>query len=317
MTSKKLTLGVDLGGTKVAVGLCKGEEIIKKAIFPTQADLGFDAVITSIDSAIKNVTKDFDKSDIKGIGIGCAGQINSENGDVINSPNLQWKNIPLAKSLKEKTGYSVKVLNDVRAATLAELKYGSGKGLENFCNIFLGTGVGSGFVIHGKLLHGATNSAGEIGHICLDPEGPLCGCGKKGCLEAYSSGTGMENYVKDQLAKGRKSIISDMVEGRIDEVKGPIIGKAAEQGDKLALESIERIGTYLGIAIANIQTLLSLDAIIFGGGIMALKKYFWDNLTKQIDKCILPVAKPADGLKLLEAKYLNDAVIIGGAAIFA
>jgi len=315
--AKNLSLGIDLGGTKVAVGLCHGDEILKKAIFPTQASAGFDGVISVILGAVEKVLEGHSIKEINGAGIGSAGQINGATGEVIYSPNLGWKNAPLGGSISKALGVPVRVLNDVRAATVAEHKFGNGKGLENFGNIFVGTGVGSGWVINGQLMNGTTNSAGEIGHICMDPEGPLCGCGNRGCLEAYCSGTGMENYVKAELKKGRKSLLGELAEHKLENVRGPLIGKAAEQGDELALEAIHRVGTYLGIALANVHTLMNPEVVLLGGGMMALKKFFMPTLEETMKKHILPVAAGAERPLVREARFENDAVLLGGAAIFA
>ncbi len=312
----KLSLGVDLGGTKIAAGLCQDGEILKKVIFPTQAAAGFDSVISVILGAVEKVVEGHDHKEIAGLGIGSAGQINPATGEVIYAPNLKWQNAPLGSTLAKALKLKVQVLNDVRAATLAEHKYGNGKGLENFANIFVGTGIGSGFVLNGQLVHGSTNSAGEIGHICMDPEGQVCGCGNKGCLESYASGTGMENYVKAELKKGRKSLIKELAESKFDNVRGPLIGRAAEQGDELALEAIDRVGQYLGLALANIHTLINPEMILLGGGMMALKKYFMTTLLSTMKKHILPVADQGREL-VREARFENDAVLLGGAAIFA
>ncbi len=314
--AKKLSLGVDLGGTKIAAGLCQDGEILKKVIFPTHAAAGFDSVISVILGAVEKVVDGHDHKEIAGLGIGSAGQINPATGEVIYAPNLKWQNAPLGSTLAKALKLKVQVLNDVRAATLAEHRYGNGKGLENFANIFVGTGIGSGFVLNGQLVHGSTNSAGEIGHICMDPEGQVCGCGNKGCLESYASGTGMENYVRAELKKGRKSIIKDLAESRFENVRGPLIGKAAEQGDELALAAIDRVGQYLGLALANIHTLINPEMILLGGGMMALKKYFMPTLLSTMKKHILPVADQGREL-VREARFENDAVLLGGAAIFA
>ncbi len=314
--AKKLSLGVDLGGTKIAAGLCQDGEILKKVIFPTQAAAGFDSVISVILGAVEKVVDGHDHKDIAGLGIGSAGQINPTTGEVIYAPNLKWQNAPLGSTLAKALKLKVQVLNDVRAATLAEHRYGNGMGLENFANIFVGTGIGSGFVLNGQLVHGSTNSAGEIGHICMDPEGQVCGCGNKGCLESYASGTGMENFVKAELKKGRKSIIKELAESRIENVRGPLIGRAAEQGDELALAAIDRVGQYLGLALANIHTLINPEMILLGGGMMALKRYFMPTLLSTMKKHILPVADQGREL-VREARFENDAVLLGGAAIFA
>lgn len=315
--AKNLSLGIDLGGTKVAVGLCHGEEILMKAIFPTHASAGFDGVISVILGAVEKVTEGHNLKEIQGAGIGSAGQINAVSGEVIYSPNLGWRNAPLGERLSKALGMPVKVLNDVRAATVAEHKFGNGRGLDNFGNIFVGTGVGSGFVVNGQLLNGVTNSAGEIGHICMDASGPVCGCGNHGCLEAYCSGTGMENYVKAELKNGRKSLLGELAEHKLENVRGPLIGKAAEQGDELALEAIKRVGHYLGIALANVHTLLNPEVVLLGGGMMALKKYFMPTLEETMNRHILPVAADHQRPLVKEARFENDAVLLGGAAIFA
>lgn len=313
---KNLSLGIDLGGTKIAVGLCREGEIIKKTIFPTQASAGFDGVISVILSAVEIAMEGHQIKEILGIGIGSAGQINAATGEVIYSPNLGWRNAPLGEAISRAMGMPVKVLNDVRAATVAEQKFGNGKGLANFGNIFVGTGVGSGFVLNGQLLNGATNSAGEIGHVCMDPEGPLCACGNRGCLEAFCSGSGMENYVKAELKAGRKSIIKELAESKIENVRGPLIGLAAEQGDELAIAAIERVGRYLGIALANVHTMLNPEVVLLGGGMMALKSFFMPVLLETMKMHILPVAYQ-DRVLVKEAMFENDAVLLGGAAIFA
>ncbi len=312
----KYSVGIDLGGTKIAVGLCKKEEIVNKVTIPTDAKKGTEHVLSTIANAAIQAIGDTPKDQIKGVGIGAAGQINPHNGEVIYSPNLNWENIGLGDFLHKKLGLPVKVLNDVRAATLAEYKFGNGKNHKNFINIFVGTGVGSGFVINGDLVHGATNSAGEIGHICMDPQGPQCGCGKLGCLEAYASGTGMENYVKAQLKDGRKSCLLELAENDISNITGPIIGEGAKANDELALEAIERVGTYLGIALANLHNFVNPETILLGGGMMALQDYFMPKLMENMNKFILPVAGKNESL-IKEAKFTNDAVLLGGSAIFS
>lgn len=316
MATENYSVGIDLGGTKIAAGLCKSGHIVKKVIFPTQACKGFKTVISVIIKAFDKVTEGIDKRLIQGVGIGAAGQIDSLTGEVIFSPNLCWQHEPLGSTIKDHISLPVSVLNDVRAATIAEHKYGNGRGLSSFGNIFVGTGLGSGFVINGQLLTGSTNSAGEMGHICMNINGPECGCGKKGCLEAYSSGTGMENYVKSQIKAGRKSIIFELASKDIAKIEGPIIGKAAEQKDELALEAIARVGKYLGLAIANVHTLLNVEMILLGGGMMALKQFFMPELERTLHEAVLPVAHK--GRKLVkEAMFKDDAVLLGGAGLFS
>lgn len=318
MTTKRqsgFTIGIDLGGTKIAAGLCRNGEIIRQFIVPTHAERGTDAVIETIIEAARKIIGDTDVTEIDGAGIGAAGQIDPKTGAVIYAPNLNWKDVPLAKSLSKALSLEVRVTNDVRAATIAEWKFGAGKGIENFVNIFVGTGIGSGMVLNGRIAEGATNSAGEIGHICLDPDGPVCGCGKKGCFEAFSSGKGLENHVKSVFPSLHKGPLFDLTEGNPEKVTGRIIGQAAKAGDKAALEALRKVGRYLGLAIANVHTLLNPQVVLLGGGVMALREYFMADLKATLHRHILPVADRGDAL-IRDAKFETDAVLIGASALF-
>ncbi|MBF0500707.1 MAG: ROK family protein [Candidatus Riflebacteria bacterium] len=312
--NKPFALGIDLGGTKIAVGLCRGEQIEKKIVTPTPANSGPEAVINAMIKAAREAMTGIESSEVAGVGVGAAGQIDPKTGEVIYAPNLYWNHVPLAEKLKAGLSLPVKVVNDVRAATIAEYRYGSGRGLSDFVNIFVGTGIGSGFVLNGKLLDGATNSAGEIGHICLETDGPPCGCGKKGCFEVFSSGRGMERYVMTQLVHGVKSSINDIVEGDPRKVTGKVIGMAAREGDELALATLRRAGMYLGLAIANVHTMLNPQRIALGGGVMALREFIMPSLIEAMEKHILPVAL-RDNIVVMAACE-EDAAVIGSAALF-
>ncbi len=314
-TKPSHTIGIDLGGTKIAAGLCKNGKIIRQFIVLTHAERSSDAVLETMIEAARKAIADTPVTDIAGIGIGAAGQIDPLTGSVIYAPNLNWKDVPLGKTLAKALSLPVRVTNDVRAATIAEWRYGAGKGLDNFMNIFVGTGIGSGMVLNGQLAEGATNSAGEIGHICLDPEGPLCGCGKKGCFEAFSSGKALENHVKSLFSDVTHGPLFDLTEGNPDKISGRIIGQAAKAGDKTALSSLHRVGRYLGFAIANVHTLLNPQVVLLGGGVMALREYFMDDLKAALHRHVLPVADRGDDL-LRDAKFETDAVLIGASALF-
>ncbi len=312
-----LAIGVDLGGTKIACGLCRGADILQEVVVPTPFEQGAQAVVDAIAGAIRELLPkgDNERKAIRGIGIGAAGQIDSQTGTVIYAPNLRWNNVPLGGSLTSALGLPVRIVNDVRAATVAELRYGAGRGLSDFVNIFLGTGVGSGLVIGGRIVEGATNSAGEIGHLCLDPDGPKCGCGHRGCFEAYGSGTGLTRYVVEHLETGAQSKVRDLVGGDLAKVNGPIIGEAARAGDRLALEGLTVVGRSVGLVVANLHTFINPQTVLRGGGLMALKEFFLPTLHETLQHIVLPVAK-RDGL-VREAHFGNKSGLIGGAALFA
>jgi len=310
------SLGIDLGGTKIAAGLCEGAKIIRKVVLPTSASTGFEGVVDVMAQACRNAMADVNEKDVSGIGVGAAGQVDSKTGVVLYAPNLKWKNAPLGEALSMALKMPVRVVNDVRAATLAEWKFGAGKGFSCFANIFLGTGIGSGFVMNGALLEGVTNSAGEIGHICLDPEGPVCGCGHKGCLEAFSSGRGIETEVKRRLARGEGSSIRDLVADDLKKVSALVIGKAAREGDSMAIKVLRESGAWLGLALANVHTMLNPQIIILGGGLMALKEFFLPEARVVLHRHVLPVADRGNEL-LVEAHFATEAALIGSAALFS
>ncbi|MBF0406759.1 MAG: ROK family protein [Candidatus Riflebacteria bacterium] len=317
MTNDKTGLysvGIDLGGTKIAVGLCSEGIIRKKVLKPTNAEKGPIEVIKVMSDAVKEACEGVPAEKISGVGVGAAGQIDAVTGKVIYAPNLGWENVHLAEVLKKNLSMNIKVTNDVRAATIAELYYGAGKGLTDFLNIFVGTGIGSGFVINGKIIEGVTNTAGEIGHTCLDPEGPLCGCGKQGCFEAFSSGRAIENFVKSKLLYGYKSEIMKLADENLNKVSCRIIGQAARNGDSLALSSLERAGMYIGLVIANIHTMLNPQTVILGGGVMGLKEFIVPAIEKAVEKFVLPVSKRDNFFTM--ALCENDAGILGSAALF-
>lgn len=313
--NQPFALGIDLGGTKIAVGLCRSGHIEKKIVVPTPVSQGAEAMIEAMVQAARDAMTGCDMTEVAGVGVGAAGQIDARTGTVLYAPNLGWDKVPLGERLQHALGLRVRVVNDVRAATIAELHYGAGKGCSSFVNIFVGTGIGSGWVVNGALLEGTTNSAGEIGHICLDPQGPLCGCGHRGCFEAFCSGRGVENYVKTELVQGRTSKIRELAEGDPRKVTGRLIGAAARDNDELALEALARAGSYIGLVVANLHTMLNPDTVILGGGLMALKEFILPSVETMLRRHILPVAW-RDGLFTM-ARCENDAGVLGSAALFA
>lgn len=309
-------IGIDLGGTKTIIGICNKAKIIDQITIPTPVKEGYAKTVEIIALETQKLLAKF-KANIKinGVGIGAAGQIDPNIGNIIYAPNLNWQNVPIATDLSKILNLPVKVTNDVRAATIAEWFYGAGKGLDNFVNIFLGTGIGSGLVINNKICEGVTNSAGEIGHICLDPDGPICGCGKRGCFEAYSSGRGIENEVKRRIQNGQQSIVNSLVNNNIDKITGKIIAEAAKQGDNLALDVLKWAGKHLGLVLANLHTFLNPQKILLGGGVLALADFFLPTALETMHNLILPTANR--GKELIDfAMFKNEAVLIGAANLF-
>ncbi|MFH0775498.1 MAG: ROK family protein [bacterium] len=284
-------IGIDIGGTKIQAGLVLGDTILKKAKAPTPPS-GKDGLLL-IETLLNELTKG---EEIEDIGVGVAGFIDIEKGEVISSPNLPgWNGFPLRKAMEERFGKPVFVDNDVNCATLAEARFGAGAGKKNVLGIFVGTGIGSGMLIDGNLIHGATWSGVEIGHITIDPKGPACMCGRRGCLEAYSGGWAIMRHTRHKVAD-------------VDEVT-----KAAEEGKRWANLSLERAGRALSLAIANLITTLGPDVVILGGGVIKSAPRIFEMVKAQVPLIALPVAMK--GVQIKVAKFAQEAALLGASLL--
>ena len=242
--SKKYSIGVDVGGTNIKIALVdKSGSIVYSDTVPTRAEMGYEYTINNMKKAISDLitqTK-VSKDDIQGIGFGFPGQIDCDKGIVLLAPNIPgWVNIPIAKIIEKEFSIPVKVDNDVRCAALAELNYGAGKGAVNMICITVGTGIGSGLIINGKIVRGASNVAGEIGHIKLQMhDGPLCGCGDTGCLEAFASGPAIVAMAQEYILGGKSTKNRELAN---TDITPYIVAEAAKQGDVVAKRIYETIG---------------------------------------------------------------------------
>src|SRR3990172_12227324 len=205
---------------------------------------------------------------IAGIGIAAAGQIHPESQAVIYAPNLGWQNVPLRSEIADSFGLPVWVENDVRAAAWGEFKHGAGRGARSLIAVFVGTGVGSGAVLDGRLWRGASNVAGEIGHTILDPDGPACVAGHRGCLEVYASGSAFIRHFSSAVASGEATILSEWTGGDPSRVTAAQVAKAAAHGDRFAQQLWTDAVKWLGVALANYVTLLNPERLILGGGVV-------------------------------------------------
>lgn len=199
---KRFAIGVDLGGTKIEIAIVDEDGCIQdKQRFPTNSHGGYNMVLDSIANPIKEMCLQNNKLKVIAVGIGVAGQIEKETGIVKYAPNLQWHNVALQKDLKKKIAIPVSVCNDVKAATLGEWIYGAGKDCDDVLCVFIGTGIGGGIIIDGKIMEGSNNTAGEIGHITIDLHGPVCHCGNRGCFEALAGGWAIGRDVQKRFLK--------------------------------------------------------------------------------------------------------------------
>jgi glucokinase len=318
-SERNLALGVDIGGTKVAAGLVdeSGNILFQTRVaMPAResAEAGFAAVQSAIEAVF--ATQPSAKSLLKGIGICAPGPLDPLTGVILNPPNVPcWRNFPLADEVRRVFGISARVDNDGNAAALAEAIWGAGVGYRNVFYATLGTGIGAGVVFDGRIYHGRTGSAAEGGHLTIDYHGPKCGCGKRGCIEAFCSGPAIARRAKEKLAAaGRgESRILPLAGGSTDAVTAEIVAEAVRQGDVLAAETLRETADLLAIWVGNVIDLLEPDVFIFGGGVAQLMSGFFGRMQEQLASWC--VNTRAGEMPMVLAKYGSDAGIAGAAAL--
>lgn len=307
---------MDVGGTKVAAGLVDSNgEISAQVRVPmvsnSSADEGLNAVLSAIAQVIPRGT-----DGVRGIGICAPGPLDPETGVILNPPNVScWRNFPLAESVQKRHSVPVKVDNDANAAALAETRWGAARGYRNVFYATIGTGIGTGIVFDGEIYHGRTGSAGEGGHVSIDYRGPLCRCGKPGCVEILASGTAIAQRARHELAAGAKSSMLELAGGDLAAVTGEIVRKALESGDPLAAKILGETTEMLALWLSNIIDLLDPEVIVIGGGAAALYRPFFGTLRERIPQ--LTVNPRANEVPIVSARYGADSGIAGGAALCA
>jgi glucokinase len=318
MPERKLFIGVDLGATTIKSGVVdESGRILVQQKLPTEAHRGPQTVIANIQTSIQSLIKQSDSSSIIGIGIGAPGIV-TDTGVVKAPPNMNdWHDVPLRDELKKIFPYSIIIENDANAAAIAEAKFGAGTDLKDFVFIIWGTGVGGGIILDRKIFRGPTGGAGEVGHISIDYNGPLCNCGNRGCIESYIGQRYLSQRTKAllQIMKAEKKIskIEELVGGNLDSVEPYIIAQAAEQGDETAREILKEAGQLLGYALASVVNLLDIEHIIIGGGISAAPAFVFQAIAQGLSSRVLTPHRTT--VKVLRAKLGNDAGIIGAASL--
>ena len=305
---------MDIGGTKVAAGLVDANgqisaQVREPMVSNSSAQEGLNAVLSAI-ARVMPVSA----VDVGGIGICAPGPLDPKTGVILNPPNLPcWRNFPLAESVQHRYSAPVKVDNDANAAALAETRWGAARGYGNVFYATIGTGIGTGIVFDGKIYHGRTGSAGEGGHVSIDYQGPVCRCGKPGCIEILASGTAIAQRARQELAAGADSVMLELAGGDVAALTGEIVGKAAESGDALATKILTDATEMVALWLSNIVDLFDPDVIVIGGGAAALYQPFFGKLHERISH--LTVNPRADEVPILSAHYGADSGIAGGAAL--
>lgn len=311
---KPYAIGIDIGGTNTIFGVVdKRGHIINQGSIKTGTYTEINDYISNLSESVQEIIDQVGgSSNIKGIGVG-APNGNYFTGCIEFAPNLPWKGvIPLAQMLTDKLNIPVALTNDANAAAIGEMTYGAARGMKDFIVITLGTGVGSGIVINGQLVYGHDGFAGELGHTTIIPGGRVCGCGKKGCLETYSSATGVARTAKEYL-KTRKepSLLREL---DIDTIESKDVYDAAVKGDQLALEIFEYTGKLLGESFADFVAFSSPEAIILFGGLSKSGKFIFDPVRKHMEENMLPIYRNKIKLLISELKE-SDAAVLGASAL--
>jgi glucokinase len=309
-------VGVDFGGTKVLAGVFTSSlELEGTAKSSTKAERGPDAVIERIAQCVRDAVDEADLSlkDVRGVGIGAPGAVDGEAGNIIFAPNLDWHDVALKKQLEKLLGLPVFVENDCNIAALgvyvAELKARP----RHMLGIFVGTGIGGGLIINGELFSGFGHTAGEIGHMVLEIDGPKCGCGNKGCLEALASRTAMFQRIKAAIKDGQKTILTEMLED-MDKMRSGDLRKAIRRGDKMVERVVEDAAQYIGVAVANLANILNPHVVVLGGGVI---EALADDMLSVIIETARDYAMPGtlNGVDILQSALGDNAGITGGAAL--
>jgi len=315
-------LGVDLGGTNIVVGAMPEDGSRELAIRsePTHAERGSEAVVDRMVSMIAQVISDVIAShdaqphDFLGVGIGAPGPLDRERGVVVVAPNLGWRDFPLRDAIADRIRLPATLDNDANCATLGEWWRGAAQGGRNVVGITIGTGIGGGIVIGGKLYHGSSDVAGEIGHTTIDSTGRYCRCGNYGCLEAYASGPAIALRAREALERDEVSVLHKMVKGDLDLLTAATVYEAAHRGDALALEVVRDTARFLGTGIANLLNTVNPDVVVITGGVTRAGDRLFEPLRAEVKRRAFRPAVAA--CRIVPGALEGTAGVVGAVATF-
>ena len=314
---KGYVVGVDLGGTKIYAAVIdyKGT-IIGSERKKTKAELGFPTTINRMAECVRKavVAAGVSWDTIKAVGVGSPGPLDMKKGMIIESPNLAWKDAPLKKELKRLLKKPVFVDNDCNVGVLGEHAFGAARGARDVVGFFVGTGIGGGVIIGGKLLHGFNENAGELGHIILDPNGPRCGCGNKGCLEAFSSRLSIEREIRAAIAAGTVSAVLEGAEDPAAPIRSRRLLEAFSANDAAVVPAINRSAEYLGYATAAVLNIFNPEVVVIGGGVVeALGSLYVDRVREvAVNNCFKIASRD---VRIVEAALKDDSAVLGAAVL--
>lgn len=321
--SDRYILGVDLGGTNIVVGAMSADGSRELSVHetPTRATEGTDAVVGRIVGLLERVAAETlaatgaTREAILGVGIGSPGPLDRERGLVIFTPNLGWRDFPLRDRISDAMRLPATLDNDANCATLGEWWRGAAQGGRNVVGLTIGTGIGGGLILDGRLYHGASDVAGELGHTTIDSTGRRCGCGNYGCLEAYASGPAIAERAREALAGGEPSAMPQLVESDLSRLTAALVYQAAREGDRLALEVVRETARLLGAGVANLLNIFNPDVVVLAGGVTQAGDALFEPMRAEVRRRAF---KPAvDACRIVPGALQGKAGVVGAVATFA
>lgn len=322
MRTKRWIVGVDLGGTNIVVGLLPvdGGEVLALRSMPTESPRGakfvVDRIIQMVNESIDEVLAEHggSRSDVAGVGIGSPGPLNRAEGMVINTPNLGWRNFPLRDLIANGLDLPATLDNDANCATYGEWWLGAGRDVDTLVGLTLGTGIGGGIVLGGEIYHGVSDVAGEIGHMTIDSTGRKCKCGNYGCLEAYASGPAIALRAVEGIEAGVETMLSDLVDGNLEEITAATVYEAVVQGDAYATEVMKDTAKFLGAGVANVINILNPAMVVIAGGVTRAGDHLFVPLRAEVRRRAFRSAE--ERCSIVSAELPGTAGVVGAAAVF-
>jgi glucokinase len=320
---QRYIVGVDLGGTNIVVGAMSADGLHHHAMqsMPTGAELGAegvgDRIVDMIEGVILETTEKTHatRADFIGVGVGAPGPLDRVKGLVVIAPNLGWRNFPLRDYVGERLKMPVTLDNDANCATVGEWWQGAARGGNTVIGMTIGTGIGGGLIIDGKLFHGASDVAGEIGPTTIDLNGRHCKCGNYGCLEAYASGPAIATRAREVLVREETaSLLPSLVAGRLESITAETVYSAAKQGDSVASEIVRDTARYLGVGIANLLNIINADVVVVAGGVTQAGDALFVPLRAEVRRRAF---RPAvDATRIVAGELPGTAGVVGAVATF-